>query len=471
MHQIELEMQNEELRRSQAELDTSQARYFDFYDMAPVGYCTVSGSGLILQVNLTAAALFGIERKELTGKPIIDFIVPDDQDIYYLMRMQIQSKAEVQSCDLRMLRRDELPFLAHLVTMAVPDDGTGQSLRIVLTDSTKLKLAELALRDSNAYLENLINYANAPIIVWDTQLHITRFNHAFELLSGRHEADVIGLPLTVLFPPEFAQESMALIRQTLTGERWSHVEIDIQHQDQSIHKVQWNSATIYAPDGQTVQSVIAQGQDITEKVQAQEEVKRYIAELQTAFMGAVEVATQVTEIRDPYTAGHERRVAAIAVAIGSELGLDARQQEGLNVAGHLHDIGKIGIPAEILTRPGKLKPLEYQLIQGHVQFGYEILNQVKFPWTIAEIVLQHHERMDGSGYPQGLKGDAIQLNARIIGVADVVEAMSSSRPYRPAFGVAAALSEIERGRGSLFDATVVDACLHLFREKGYAIPD
>jgi PAS domain S-box-containing protein/putative nucleotidyltransferase with HDIG domain len=317
----------------------------------------------------------------------------------------------------------------------------------VLTDNTESKLAELALRDANVYLENLINFANSPIIVWDTQLLIKRFNHALELLSGRSEADVIGQPLTVLFSPESAQASMALAHQSLTGGCWSNIQLDIQHLDHSIGMVQWNSVNLYAPDGRTVQSVIALGQDITDKVQAQEKVKHYIAELQNAFKGAVDVAINLTEIRDPYTSGHERRVANIALAIGIELGLDVHQQEEVSIAARLHDIGKIGIPTEILVKPGKLRPTEYKMIQEHAQAGYEILEKVNFPWKIADIVLQHYERMDGSGYPQGLKGDAILLKARIIGVADVVEAMSSHRPYRPAFGIEAALTEIERGRG------------------------
>jgi putative nucleotidyltransferase with HDIG domain len=187
-------------------------------------------------------------------------------------------------------------------------------------------------------------------------------------------------------------------------------------------------------------------------------------------MQSVEVATTLSEMRDPYTAGHERRVAEIAVAIGAELGFDARRQEGLRVAGYLHDIGKITIPAEILAKPTKLTPLEYELIKGHAQASCDVLKNVEFPWPVADIALQHHERMDGNGYPQGLKGEAILLEARILAVADVIEAMSSHRPYRPGLGIEAALAEIERGRGTAYDANVADTCLRLFREKGYAIP-
>ena len=217
-------------------------------------------------------------------------------------------------------------------------------------------------------------------------------------------------------------------------------------------------------------AVIGLLQDISEKKRAEEQIQRYLVQLQTAFMSTVEVATTLSEMRDPYTAGHERRVGRLAAAIGAELGFDAQRIEGLRVAGFLHDIGKITIPAEILSKPGKLNAIEFEMIKGHAQSSYDVLKNVEFPWPLAEVALQHHERMDGSGYPQGLKGDAILLEARIMAVADVIEAMSSHRPYRAGLGIEAALLEIERGRGSVYDAAVTDACLKLFRDDGFALP-
>ena len=204
---------------------------------------------------------------------------------------------------------------------------------------------------------------------------------------------------------------------------------------------------------------------------AEEESKRYIKELEVAIMSTVEMVMHLGELRDPYTAGHQRRVAEIALAIGAELGWDTHRQEGLRVAGHLHDVGQFAIPAEVVGKPGKLSAIMYELVKGHARIGYDVLKGVKFQWPVAEIALQHHERMDGSGYPQGLKGEAILIEARIVAVADVVEAMSSHRPYRRAMGIDKALEEIERGRGSLYDTTVADTCLRLFREKGYSIPE
>jgi len=188
--------------------------------------------------------------------------------------------------------------------------------------------------------------------------------------------------------------------------------------------------------------------------------------LLTLFLLPADMVSAV-EARDPYTAGHQTRSADLARAIATEMGLPSEKIEGIRVAGSIHDIGKLSIPAEILSKPTKLSELEFSLIKEHARRGFEILKDVESPWPLAEIVDQHHERMDGSGYPRNLKGDAILIEARIIAVADVVESMASHRPYRPALGLDAALEELEKNRGTLYDEAVVDACLRLFREKGY----
>jgi PAS domain S-box-containing protein/putative nucleotidyltransferase with HDIG domain len=202
-------------------------------------------------------------------------------------------------------------------------------------------------------------------------------------------------------------------------------------------------------------------------IELKEEHKRGLEKLQKTLEDTVHILALVVEMRDPYTAGHQRRVAYLARAIAKEIGLSNKQIKTIYMAGIVHDIGKISVPGEILSKPSKLSKAEIDLIKGHVQVGYDILKEIKFPWPIAQIVFQHHERMDGSGYPQGLMNEKILLEARVLGLADVVEAMTSHRPYRPALGIEKALEEISKNRGILYDPRVVDACLRLFTEKGF----
>ncbi len=177
----------------------------------------------------------------------------------------------------------------------------------------------------------------------------------------------------------------------------------------------------------------------------------------------------VVESRDPYTAGHQRRVADLARSIASEMGLSKDRIEGIRTASSIHDIGKISVPAEILSKPIKLSDAEFSLIKIHSQAGYDILKDIDFPWPVARMILEHHERINGSGYPWGLKGKDLLIESKIIAVADVVEAIASHRPYRPSLGLETALEEISVNRGVLFDNNVVDACIRLFRENGYRL--
>lgn len=197
------------------------------------------------------------------------------------------------------------------------------------------------------------------------------------------------------------------------------------------------------------------------------ELKESEKNLRTSLLDSITALAATVEIRDPYTAGHQRRVAQLAVAIAKELRLPEEQVEGIHLASVIHDVGKIRVPAEILSKPGKLLGLEFDIIKEHAQTGYEILKSIDFPWPIAQIVLQHHERLDGSGYPQALRSDQILLEAKIMAVADVVESMMSHRPYRPALGLDAALGEVALNKGKLFDPAVVDTCIKLFRERGF----
>jgi len=209
--------------------------------------------------------------------------------------------------------------------------------------------------------------------------------------------------------------------------------------------------------------------DIDDLKRAEEKLKDTLEGLRKAVSTTIQVMVSAVEARDPYTAGHQLRVADLARAIATEMGLPQDTIDGIRMAGSIHDIGKLSIPAEILSKPGKLSDVEFSLIKEHSRKGYEMLKDVESPWPLAEIVYQHHERMDGSGYPRNLKGDEILMEARIMAVADVVEAMASHRPYRPGLGIGAALEEIEKNRGTFYDEAVANACLRLFREKGFQL--
>jgi putative two-component system response regulator len=213
--------------------------------------------------------------------------------------------------------------------------------------------------------------------------------------------------------------------------------------------------------------VLAERAGRADRLQALAELKINLGKLQRAMEGIIQTLSVAVEIRDPYTAGHQQRVADLATSVAREMGLSEDDIYGLHMASVIHDLGKITVPAEILAKPGKLSELEYELIKNHVRAGYDILKQMEFPWPLAEIILQHHERLDGSGYPQGLKNGQIMMQARILSVADVFETIASHRPYRPSLGLQRAIDELNINKGVQFDPQVVDAIIKLVEEKRF----
>jgi PAS domain S-box-containing protein len=210
-------------------------------------------------------------------------------------------------------------------------------------------------------------------------------------------------------------------------------------------------------------------EDITARKTADERLKQHAEKLKKSLFGTIKALSMTVEARDPYTSGHQTKVSRLARAIAQDMALSNDTIDNIRIAGSIHDIGKISVPSEILSKPGKLTDIEFSLIKNHSQSGYDILRDAELPYSIAKIVLQHHERLDGSGYPQGLRNGQILLESKVVMVADVVEAMASYRPYRPALGIPAALEEIEKNKETLYDVDVVDACLRLFRGKGYQL--
>ena len=220
--------------------------------------------------------------------------------------------------------------------------------------------------------------------------------------------------------------------------------------------------------GPVVKRALKESKEYRKHMQVDIKLRKSYQKLQSTMQDIIRTIAKMVEIKDPYTAGHQYRVSQLATLIAKELKFTTESLEGIRVAALVHDIGKISIPAEILSKPSKLNQIEYSLIKDHCKIGYDILKNINFPWPVAKIILQHHERINGSGYPQGLTDDEILLEAKIMGVADVVEAMSSYRPYRPALGIDEALKEISQKKGIFYENEVVNICLKLFREKNFS---
>ncbi|MDH4284561.1 MAG: PAS domain S-box protein [Gallionellaceae bacterium] len=300
---------------------------------------------------------------------------------------------------------------------------------------------------------------------------IVEYNRAAETTFGYSTAEAVGQRLDTLILPEYYRDRhrRALAHYLQTGEgnvigrrvevlglTKSGKEIPVELTVLPIHPGSSPYFTAYL-------------RDITERKAAEMKIREYSIKLKESLIETINSVSTTIELRDPYTAGHQRRVAALAYAIGRELRLDEQRLEGLYFGGMVHDIGKIVVPSEVLTDPGQLGFDAWKSIHLHPAAGYKIVKSVHFPWPIATIILQHHEKLDGSGYPNGLMGDDIILESRIITVADVVEAIRTARPYRNAMGLTAAIDEISRGSGIKYDANVVAACRRLIAEQGFDI--
>jgi len=286
----------------------------------------------------------------------------------------------------------------------------------------------------------------------------------YRMLGYDHESRLLGKPIS----EHYADSSQwrAIIQELLDKGAVHDREVLLKREDGSEF---WGSTTVSAVRDAAgkVSSFDGSLVDVSRRKAMEGQLHESYLMATEAMQGTVQAIMRIAEIRDPYTAGHQERVAQLARAIARELGVEENRGQGIYVAGILHDVGKIYVPAEILSKPGKITTLEYDVLKTHVEVGYEILRPVRFPWPVAEAVYQHHERLDGSGYPRKLIEPQIILEARILGVADVVEAMLSHRPYRPKLGLDKALDEIRSGSGRRYDPSVVDACIDLFLEKGF----
>jgi len=328
--------------------------------------------------------------------------------------------------------------------------ATNKKLRLEITDRKK---SEEALKDSENRLNIIFESAPDAYYLNDFEGIFLDGNKAAEELLGYSREELIGKNFLVvgILPVDQAEKARNVLAKNINGESTGPDEYTLIRKDGS---TVWAEILTHPVVIKGEGLVLGIARDITEKKKAEEELQESYKKLQKAISGNIQLMATTVEIRDPYTAGHQRRVADLALAIATDMALPKDQIEGIYMAGVIHDVGKISIPTEILSKPGKLTELEFSLIKTHSKIGFDILKEIEFPWPIAQVVYQHHERMDGSGYPQGLSGEKILLEARIMCVADVVEAMASHRPYRAALGIDVALKEIKKNSGILYDAEV-----------------
>ena len=345
-----------------------------------------------------------------------------------------------------------------------------------LRTRVKRDQTEVALRESEEQYRLIAENTADTIAVFDLNLNPTYISPSILKLRGYPVQEAMTQTLNQMLTPDSLQHASKMFADQIALEssgtadptRTALIELEEYCKDGSTIWVELAASFLrdnnFKPTG-----ILTVTRDITERKQAEAELQQTLESLRKAFGATIQVMVSAVEIRDPYTAGHQVRVADLARTIATEMGLPQEKIDGILMAGSIHDIGKLSVPAEILSKPTKLTDLEFSLIKEHSRIGYEMLKDVESPWPLAEIVYQHHERMNGSGYPINLKGDEILIEARIMAVADVVESMASHRPYRPALGIETALEEIEKNKGILYDDAVTDACLRLFREKGFQL--
>lgn len=330
------------------------------------------------------------------------------------------------------------------------------------------KDAEKALLESEAKFRALVESTSDWIWEIDERGVYTYSSPQVYVLLGYSDTEIIGKTLFDLMQPKEAARLKPQFNAIVAERRpFRLMEKANLHKDGRKVILETSGAAIVDAHG-VFKGYRGIDRDITERKQVEAERRVSAEKLEKALSQTIEAVAAMVEARDPYTSGHQLRVAALASAIAGEMGFSAEQIHGLYLAATIHDLGKIHIPAEILSKPGKLNKIEYELIKIHPQAGYDIIKDIQFPWPIMQMVLQHHERLDGSGYPQGLTDEQILPEAKILIVADVVEAMVSHRPYRASLGVEAALEEITKHSGVLYEPTVVQSCITLFREKRFA---
>jgi PAS domain S-box-containing protein/putative nucleotidyltransferase with HDIG domain len=456
-------------RETQEALRETEERFRVLVETSTDAIVSIDEKMRVVQWNRAAADLFGYSRELILGSSV-EALIPGKYRQRHsdgMKRFLAGGEASLvgRTAEFECLRKDGSTRPIELSLSADRRDGAW-TFTAIIRETTERRKALEALRESEERYRNLFEDSKDGVIIWTAEGKILGVNQSVLDIFGSGMQEMIGADIEELYaePADHAAFQELLRRD---GAVRGH-EVRLKKHDGAPMDCLL-TATLRKGKNDAVLGYQGIVRDISDLKKNENRLRRTLEKLHRSISAITLTLSTVVESRDPYTAGHQKRVAHLSRAIAQEMGLSPDQCEGVRMAGTLHDIGKIAVPSEILTTPAKLSEKAYELIKDHPKTGYDILREIEFPWPVAEIVLQHHEKMDGTGYPRGLKGDEIIMEARIVAVADVVESISSHRPYRPARGIDMALQEIEKNSGAFYDPAVVAVCLRLFREGKYAI--
>ena len=450
-------------RATERALQQSEEKYRQLLNHAPAGIYEIDFlKRTFVNVNDVMCEYTGYTKEELLSLSPFDILTEESKTRFIERFTKISLGEKVpETVEFKIRGKNKREFWVLLNSKLVYENGFPKGATAVVHDITERKLAEEALRRSEEKYRLLIDNANDGVFI--AQNGTIKFPNPKTMEILGYGADELGqIPYLALVHPEDRMVlRQAEAKRATNGETASIYSVRVTNKTGRQVWAQISSVPIYWDDKPATLNFL---RDITLQKVAEDELKQTVEKLRKVTGATVQAMAQTVEVRDPYTAGHQKRVSNIARAIAAEMGLSSDMIEGIRMAGNIHDIGKISVPAEILSKPGILSDIQFALIKEHPKTGHEILKGIEFPCDIARIVLQHHERIDGSGYPKGLFGDDILVEARILAVADVVEAMTSHRPYRPALGIEKALDEISSKKGKLYDAHVVDTFERALRQ-------
>jgi PAS domain S-box-containing protein len=454
-----------ESKRAEEALRENERRYRRLVNHSLLGI-GVSCEDQVLFANPALLRLFGYDDlEEFIRIPLLNHVAPASHKLINARMERIKHREPTPAeFEYDIQRKDGTikTLLASSAHFKVQDKIYTQT---TFQDITERKQAEKLLQQDRETFSTILAHAMYGVVLIEKDGRYLYVNREFTAITGYTLEDTpTGEDwMHKAFPDKEYRQKVLEFWNKDRGLEGVNREFRVVCKDGGIKQIDFRPTRL--PDGRAVVMLA----DVTERKQAEEALRRSYYKLRETLVMTVNALASTVEMRDPYTAGHQRRVTILACAIAEEMGLTGEQFDGLHFAGLVHDIGKNSVPMEILNKPGRISEMESNIIKIHPQSGYNLLKEIEFSWPVAQIVLQHHERLDGSGYPQGLKNGEIMLEAKILAVADVVEAMVSYRPYRPALGIEAALEEITKNREILYDPEVVDVCTRLFRENGFRL--